>query len=136
MLARDRTLMRWLKHRGGAQHHRRWAQSRRDPLPAAAVLGADPGVTLAAVTPVTDTMSEYQFACLLRVRRGQLVHFAVVDTRFHAVLLVGAVLELVDPWRVKLASQWTKQGPGQGWMVDDQAPAIDLAAVAVTNDLR
>lgn len=69
-------------------------------------------------------------------RRGQLVDFTVVDTRFHATLLVGAVLELVDPWRVKLAGQWTKQGPGQGWMVDDQAPVIDLAAVAVTNDLR
>ena len=66
VLGRDRTLMRWLKHRGGAQHHRRWGQTRREPLPAAAVIGADPGVILAAVTPVPDTMSEYQFAGLLR----------------------------------------------------------------------
>lgn len=69
-------------------------------------------------------------------RRGELVDFTVVDTRFHATVLVGAVLELVEPWRVKLAGRWTKQGPGQGWMVDDQAPTVDLAALAVTNDLR
>lgn len=39
----DTTYMRWLKHRGGAQHHARWKEQRRDPLPAAAVIGADPG---------------------------------------------------------------------------------------------
>jgi 4-hydroxy-3-polyprenylbenzoate decarboxylase len=58
--------MRWLKHRGGAQHHRRWKAEKREPLPAAAVIGADPGTILAAVTPVPDTLSEYQFAGLLR----------------------------------------------------------------------
>lgn len=68
-------------------------------------------------------------------RRGDLIDSTVVETRFHATLLAGAVLELVDPWRVKLSDQWTKQGSGQGWMVDDQAPTIDLAALAVTNDL-
>ena len=40
---RNTTLMRWLKHRGGAQHHARWKQGKREPLPAAAVIGADPG---------------------------------------------------------------------------------------------
>src|SRR3546814_17468844 len=54
---RDRTIMRWLKHRGGAQHHRRWKAEQPAPLPAAAVLGADPGPILAAVTPVPDTLS-------------------------------------------------------------------------------
>ncbi|MCH7943358.1 MAG: UbiD family decarboxylase, partial [Proteobacteria bacterium] len=58
---RDTTLMRWLKHRGGAQHHARWAHEKRQPLPAAAVIGADPGTILAAVTPIPDTLSEYQF---------------------------------------------------------------------------
>ena len=48
------TLMRWLHHRGGAQHFGRWKQERTDAFPAAAVLGADPGVILAAVTPVPD----------------------------------------------------------------------------------
>src|SRR5437764_4183230 len=45
---RDTTLMRWLQHRGGAQHHQRWRAERAEPLPAAAVIGADPGTILAA----------------------------------------------------------------------------------------
>lgn len=73
VLERDKTIMRWLKHRGGAQQHRRWKAERREPLPAAAVLGADPGTTIAAVTPVPETMSEYQFAGLLRGARVELV---------------------------------------------------------------
>src|SRR5712664_4238590 len=40
---KNTTLMRWLKHRGGAQHHQRWAAEKREPLPVAVVLGADPG---------------------------------------------------------------------------------------------
>ncbi|MFZ1990168.1 MAG: UbiD family decarboxylase [Alphaproteobacteria bacterium] len=67
------TLMRWLKHRGGAQHHARWGKTKREPFPAAAVLGADPGTILAAVTPVPDTLSEYQFAGLLRGQKVELV---------------------------------------------------------------
>jgi 4-hydroxy-3-polyprenylbenzoate decarboxylase len=70
---RDTTLMRWLRHRGGAQHHARWSKQKRAPLPAAAVIGADPGTILAAVTPVPDTLSEYQFAGLLRGKRVELV---------------------------------------------------------------
>jgi 4-hydroxy-3-polyprenylbenzoate decarboxylase len=70
---RDTTLMRWLRHRGGAQHHARWSKQKREPLPAAAVIGADPGTILAAVTPVPDTLSEYQFAGLLRGKRVELV---------------------------------------------------------------
>ena len=73
VLGKNRTLMRWLKHRGGAQHHRRWSERRSEALPAAAVIGADPGTILAAVTPVPDTMSEYQFAGLLRGKRIELV---------------------------------------------------------------
>jgi 4-hydroxy-3-polyprenylbenzoate decarboxylase len=72
VLGKNRTLMRWLKHRGGAQHHRRWSERRSEALPAAAVIGADPGTILAAVTPVPDTMSEYQFAGLLRGKRVEL----------------------------------------------------------------
>ncbi|MGE0714324.1 MAG: UbiD family decarboxylase [Alphaproteobacteria bacterium] len=70
---RNTTLMRWLRHRGGAQHHARWGKEKRAPLPAAAVIGADPGTILAAVTPVPDTLSEYQFAGLLRGRKVELV---------------------------------------------------------------
>jgi 4-hydroxy-3-polyprenylbenzoate decarboxylase len=71
-IAKNKTIMRWLKHRGGAQHLARWKKEKPEPLPAAAVLGADPGVILAAATPVPDTLSEYQFAGLLRGRRVEL----------------------------------------------------------------
>jgi len=71
-LGKNKLIMRWLKHRGGAQHHRRWKGEKPEPLPAAAVLGADPGTILAAVTPVPDNLSEYHFAGLLRGKPAEL----------------------------------------------------------------
>jgi len=94
VIGRDQTLMRWLKHRGGAQHHRRWREARREPLPAAAVIGADPGTILAAVTPVPETMSEYQFAGLLRGTRVDLVDCKTVPLKVPAeaeIVLEGHV---------------------------------------------
>jgi 4-hydroxy-3-polyprenylbenzoate decarboxylase len=96
VLGRDRTVMRWLAHRGGAQHHRRWSAERRDPLPAAAVIGADPATILAAVTPVPDTLSEYQFAGLLRGRKVELVPCVSVP------LMVPAEAEIVLEGHVAL----------------------------------
>src|ERR1700745_1989704 len=55
---RDTTLARWLTRRGGPETPRRGPAERPEPLPAAVVLGADPGSILAAVTPVPDTLSE------------------------------------------------------------------------------
>lgn len=72
-LGRNRLIMRWLKHRGGAQQHKRWGREKTEPLPAAAVLGADPGTILAAVTPTPDNFSEYHFAGILRGRSAELV---------------------------------------------------------------
>ena len=86
--------MRWLKHRGGAQHHARWKRERADPLPAAAVIGADPGTILAAVTPVPDTLSEYQFAGLLRGSKVELVDCKTVPLKVPAeaeIVLEGLV---------------------------------------------
>lgn len=94
-LGKDRTLMRWLKHRGGAQHYQRWKKAKPEPLPAAAVLGADPGTILAAVTPVPDTLSEYQFAGLLRGRKAELVDCKTVPLKVPAeaeIVLEGHVL--------------------------------------------
>ena len=96
---RNTTLMRWLRHRGGAQHYRRWQEARRDPLPAAAVIGADPGTILAAVTPVPDTMSEYQFAGLLRGQRVELADCVSVP------LKVPATAEIVLEGLVSLDDQ-------------------------------
>ncbi len=46
---------------------------RAQPYPVAVALGADPATILGAVTPVPDTLSEYQFAGLLRGARTELV---------------------------------------------------------------
>ncbi|HEX7053588.1 MAG TPA: 4-hydroxy-3-polyprenylbenzoate decarboxylase [Burkholderiales bacterium] len=73
VLGPNRLIMRWLAHRGGAldfQDHRRVSS---EPFPVAVALGADPATMLAAVTPVPDTLSEYQFAGLLRGARTELV---------------------------------------------------------------
>lgn len=98
LLDRNRTIMRWLKHRGGAQHHRRWAAEKPEPLPAAVVIGADPGTILAAVTPVPDTLSEYQFAGLLRGRKVELVDCQTVPLKVpaHAEIVLEGHVSLED----------------------------------------
>ena len=68
----NRLIMRWLAHRGGALDFRDHAAISREPFPVAVALGADPATMLAAVTPVPDTLSEYQFAGLLRGARTEL----------------------------------------------------------------
>ena len=97
-LDRKRTLMRWLAHRGGAQHHRRWKSANREPLPAAAVIGADPGTILAAVTPVPDTLSEYQFAGLMRGRKLDLTPCRTVplEVPAHAEIVIEGLVSLED----------------------------------------
>src|SRR4029077_1786873 len=101
---RDTTLMRWLRHRGGAQHHQRWRAAKREPLPAAVVIGADPGTIIAAVTPVPDTLSEYQFAGLLRGKRLDLVDCKTVP------LKVPAEAEIVLEGHVAL-DEYGDEGP-------------------------
>jgi len=74
VIGRNRVIMRWLAHRGGALDYRDWcAHHPGQPFPVAVTLGADPATTLAAVTPVPDTLSEYAFAGLLRGARTELV---------------------------------------------------------------
>ena len=84
----DPTLMRWLKHRGGAQAHAAQMAAQgavsTEPLPAAVVIGADPATILAAVAPVPDTMSEYQFAGLLSGERVSLVDCKTVPIKVPA----------------------------------------------------
>jgi 4-hydroxy-3-polyprenylbenzoate decarboxylase len=73
-----RTIMRWLAHRGGALDFREFAQANPGrPFPVAVALGADPATILGAVTPVPDTLSEYQFAGLLRGSRTELADTTV-----------------------------------------------------------
>ncbi|MDP9196547.1 MAG: UbiD family decarboxylase [Pseudomonadota bacterium] len=105
VLGKNKTIMRWLKYRGGAQHHQRWKQAgKREPLPVAAVIGADPGTILAAVTPVPDTLSEYQFAGLLRGKKVELVDCKTVP------LKVPAQAEIVLEGHVSL-DDYADEGP-------------------------
>jgi len=67
VIARNKVIMRWLPHRGGALDFREFSQAHPgERFPLAVALGADPATTLAAVTPIPDTLSEYRFAGLLR----------------------------------------------------------------------
>jgi 4-hydroxy-3-polyprenylbenzoate decarboxylase len=72
VIGRNKTIMRWLAHRGGALDYREWLEARpNEPFPIAVALGADPATILGAVTPVPDTLSEYAFAGLLRGSRTE-----------------------------------------------------------------
>jgi 4-hydroxy-3-polyprenylbenzoate decarboxylase len=73
VLARNKLIMRWLPHRGGALDYAAWQQAHPcEKFPIAVALGADPATTLGAVTPVPDTLSEYAFAGLLRGSKTEL----------------------------------------------------------------
>ncbi|HEX4533629.1 MAG TPA: UbiD family decarboxylase [Rhizomicrobium sp.] len=130
-LSKNQTIMRWLKHRGGAQHHARWAKEKTAPLPAAAVLGADPGTILAAVTPVPDTLSEYQFAGLLR---GQRVELADCVSQ---PLKVPAEAEIVLEGEVSL-SDYRDEGPygdHTGYYNSvEQFPVFTITAITMRRD--
>lgn len=78
LIGKNKLIMRWLPHRGGAQDFREFRQSSPgQSFPVAVVIGADPATLLAAVTPIPDTLSEYQFAGLLRGRRSRVVESAL-----------------------------------------------------------
>ncbi len=103
-LGKNKLIMRWLKHRGGAQHHRRWKGEKPEPLPAAAVLGADPGTILAAVTPVPDNLSEYHFAGLLRGKPAELADCVTQPIK------VPATAEIILEGTVSL-DEYADEGP-------------------------
>jgi 4-hydroxy-3-polyprenylbenzoate decarboxylase len=70
----NKLIMRWLAHRGGALDFREHQLAHpREPFPVAVALGADPATILGAVTPVPDSLSEYQFAGLLRGAKTEVV---------------------------------------------------------------
>lgn len=89
-IAKNRLIMRWLSHRGGALDFQEFQQAHPgEPFPVAVALGADPATILGAVTPVPDTLSEYAFAGLLRGSRTELVKCG------HAELDVPASAEII-----------------------------------------
>ncbi len=103
VIAKNRVIMRWLAHRGGALDFRDFALARPgEPFPMAVALGADPATILGAVTPVPDTLSEYQFAGLLRGSRTELADSGVGDAG--VMLQVPAHAEFVLEGHIPVAA--------------------------------
>lgn len=74
LIGKNKLIMRWLSHRGGALDFQEWKEAHPgEPFPLSVVLGADPATILGAVTPVPDTLSEYAFAGLLRGNKTEVV---------------------------------------------------------------
>ena len=95
VIASNKVIMRWLPHRGGALDFRDHCQANPGQrFPLAVALGADPATILAAVTPVPDTLSEYQFAGLLRGAKTEVVS-CLGEAQRKAQLQVPASAEIV-----------------------------------------
>jgi 4-hydroxy-3-polyprenylbenzoate decarboxylase len=103
-VGRDKLIMRWLKMRGGAGHHAGWQKLKDSPMPAAAVIGANPALTLAGVMPIPNNISEYNFAGLLQGKSVELVKCKTID------LLVPAHAEIVIEGEVSLR-EYLPEGP-------------------------
>lgn len=103
VLGRDRAIIRWLAHRGGAKHHHQWQALGRD-MPVAVVIGADPATMLAAVLPLPETLSELRFSGLLRGERPLLAPCVSVP------LAVPAEAEIVIEGHVG-AHETAPEGP-------------------------
>jgi 4-hydroxy-3-polyprenylbenzoate decarboxylase len=97
LIGRNRLIMRWLPHRGGALDHADHQAAHPDtPFPVLVAIGADPATMLAAVAPVPDTLSEYEFAGLLRGERTRIWHSQLTGLDAPAgaeILLEG----MIDP---------------------------------------
>jgi len=104
LIGKNKLIMRWLKHRGGAQDHQEAKQAGETKFPCAVVIGADPATILAAVTPIPDTLSEYQFAGLLRGTKTRLCDCVSIP------LQVPESAEIVLEGYVSL-NEYAEEGP-------------------------
>lgn len=95
VIAKNKVIMRWLSHRGGALDYQEWLQIHADePFPLAVTLGCDPATILAAVTPIPDSLSEYAFAGLLRGSKTELAKTRLSDLKIPAraeIILEGFI---------------------------------------------
>ena len=104
-IAKNKIIMRWLAHRGGALDLRDWMEANPgQPFPVSVAFGADPATILGAVTPVPDTLSEYAFAGLLRGSKTEVVQSISNDLEVPASAEI--VLEgYIDP------NEFADEGP-------------------------
>ncbi|MFG6449787.1 4-hydroxy-3-polyprenylbenzoate decarboxylase [Roseateles sp. BYS180W] len=115
LIGKRQLIMRWLAHRGGALDFRDFALANPgQPFPIAVALGADPATILGAVTPVPDSLSEYQFAGLLRGSRTE-----VVDTQ---VGEGGVLLQVPASAEMVLEGHIPPAAPGFEGLSEDGVP--------------
>ena len=96
VLGKNKLIMRWLSHRGGALDFQEWCQQNPGKrFPVSVALGADPATILGAVTPVPDSLSEYAFAGLLRDSRTQVTQSVSNDLQVpaHAEMILEGYIE-------------------------------------------
>jgi 4-hydroxy-3-polyprenylbenzoate decarboxylase len=85
VIGKNKVIMRWLAHRGGALDFKEWQEENPGkPFPISVALGADPATILAAVTPVPDSLSEYAFAGLLRGSKTEVANCLINDLQVPA----------------------------------------------------
>jgi 4-hydroxy-3-polyprenylbenzoate decarboxylase len=132
VLSKNKVIMRWLAHRGGALDFRDHCQKNPgQPYPVAVVIGADPATILGAVTPVPDSLSEYQFAGLLRGSKTELVKCIGSDLQVPASAEI--VLEgFIHPDEVALEGPY---GDHTGYYNEqDKFPVFTIARITMRRD--
>jgi len=132
VIAKNKVIMRWLSHRGGALDYREWRQQKgEEPFPISVVLGCDPATILAAVTPIPDTLSEYAFAGLLRGKKTEVAKSLLSD------LLVPARAEIVLEGYI-YANEMAEEGPfgdHTGYYNEtDQFPVFTIEAMTMRHN--
>jgi 4-hydroxy-3-polyprenylbenzoate decarboxylase len=136
---RNKVIMRWLSARGGALDFRDHAQrSPGEPFPVAVALGGDPATILGAVTPVPDTLSEYQFAGLLRGSRTEIVKCMTHDLRVPAaaeIVLEGFIRpDASDPTGYETANEGPF-GDHTGYYNDvERFPVLTIERITLRRD--
>jgi len=139
VLARNKVIMRWLPHRGGALDFKEHGQiNPGQPYPVCVALGADPATILGAVTPVPDSLSEYQFAGLLRGSRTELVKALGSDLRVPAsaeIVLEGHILPVASH---KSGFEHAMEGPfgdHTGYYNEQEAfPVVTIERITMRHD--
>lgn len=104
VLSHNKVIVRWLKHRGGAEHYRNWQQNSESKMPISVVIGCDPATLLSAVMPIPENISEYNFSGLIRKKRLKLVQCKTND------ILVPANSEIVLEGFIDL-NEMANEGP-------------------------
>ncbi len=126
-LDKNRLILRWLAHRGGARHHRLW-QAHGEDMPVAIVIGADPATILSAVMPLPDGMSELAFAGVLSGRRQQMAQGITVPLPIPA----GAEIVLEGTVSARETADEGPYGDHTGYYNSVEAfPVLTLSAITL-----